>query len=175
MSTTKTNGVFQLSILSQNDQPNPSCPGCSVGKDIYTFVYNYGGCKFLPPTSSIPNYPASNEKYRELVHLPIPSQNPPPTPTWYFELTDSLDDAWIDVCIITPGYRPRFITIDGSNMRNWIAQSHNGETPTNQIYQHGNCGIIGYAQENAGSSDQPDFWIYTLTAGICNPQVHPGR
>lgn len=160
------NPVFQLSALSQNDQANPSCPGCSEGAKITAMVTDHGGCELLtsPPP---PPYPASNVPVGEWVHLPIPNSKEP-TPTWFFEVTDGIENAWIDLVIFTPNYGFTEIYLQGSNMPCWVAQ--NKENPTNQIYKKGNCGIFGYAQENVTDLT---YWIYTVTAGVCNPMVHP--
>jgi hypothetical protein len=165
------NSVFQISILSQNDPPDQCCAGCAVGAEIYAFVFDYGGCNFLSAGSNRAGYPASNEELRKPVLLPVPADFPPPTPTWFFEVTNGIDNAWVDVLILTPGQLPCIIRINGANMELWVAD--NTESPTNQIYSYGNCGIFGYAQENNPGDSQPVYWIYTLTAGVCNPHVHP--
>jgi len=162
------NPVFQLSILSQNDQPNPSCPGCSVGDQITATVVDYGGGTIYSENAPS-GYPTTNFPINKPVLLPIPGENPPPTPTWFMEVTGGIEKAWFEVAINTPGFSPVQIRVNGSDMAKWVAA--NQKTDTNQIYAEGNCGIFGYAQENLQSN--PLYWIYTITAGVCNPQVHP--
>lgn len=168
-----TNPVFQVSVLSQNDQPNQCCAGRAAGAEIHAFISAYGGCTFLPPGSGVSGYPSSNEELMKPVLLPVPSSDPPPTPTWFFEVTNGIENAWVEVLILTPGQLPCTIRVDGTNMPQWVGD--NDEAPTNQIYQYGNCGIFGYAQENSPKAPQPTYWIYTLTAGVCNPRVHPSN
>lgn len=167
------NPVFQLSMVSQNDQPNPSCPGCAAGKEIYGEVISakIKGGTFLSKTDPIKNYPASNEPLDTMVHLPYPLVPAPPTPTWFFEITDGIENFSLKAIIQTAEAQTTTIHIDGANMPGWVKK--NKKETTNQIYQTGNCGIFGFAQSN----DQAGYttWIYTLTAGVCNPQVHPSE
>ncbi len=169
--------VFQLSILSQNDQPNTSCDGCDVGAEITATVTAASGCTFLSKSNAIPPYPVSNENMTTSVLLPIPSSTPPPTPTWFFLVNGKIEDIEVNLKVTTPGYpdQPCKILLTGKEIVNWVDANHGGSTPTNQIFQHGNCGIFGYAQKNDKDSDQPIYWIYTITAGVCDPKVHPSN
>jgi len=160
------NPVFQLSALSQNDQPNSECPGCSEGDNISAVVIAYDGCELLTPPPP-PPYPASNVPVGEWVHLPIPKSKEP-TPTWFFEVTNGIENVWVDLVVFTPYYGATEITVQGSNLPAWVAQIK--KNPTNQIYKRGNCGIFGYAQDNVA---ELTYWIYTVTAGVCNPMLHP--
>lgn len=164
-----SNTIFQLSMVSQNDQPNPSCEGCSVGDQITATVLEYGG-----GTIYFSNAPASCPETAfpvgKPVLLPVPGAAPPPTPTWFMEVSNGIENAWFSVEVNTPGQQPSVIRVNGSDMAAWVAASK--KDPTNQIYAGGNCGIFGYAQENQASK-QPVYWIYTITAGVCNPQIHP--
>lgn len=167
-----SNPIFQLSILSQNDQPNGVCPGCSVGAEITATIVEYGGGTIYASNAPQP-YPNTSFPLNKPVLLPIPpapGTTAPATPTWFMEVTSGIENAWFSVEIQTPGNLSTSIRVNGSDMAAWVAANQKG--PTNQIYAKGDCGIFGYAQENA-ASQQPVYWIYTLTAGVCNPQVHP--
>jgi hypothetical protein len=167
-----SNPIFQLSALSQNDQPNSSCPGCASGTEITATILAYGGGIIYAENAPQP-YPNTAFPLSKAVLLPIPpapGTTPPPTPTWFMEVNNGIENAWFFVEIQTPGQSPTRIHVDGSSMAAWVAA--NQKEPTNQIYATGNCGVFGYAQENA-LPKQPAYWIYTLTAGVCNPQVNP--
>jgi hypothetical protein len=95
------------------------------------------------------------------------SPNPPNSDTWFFELTGSINDAWIEFLIFTPGVGCREIRLEGSSLA--YRSQQNQTNPTNQIHQTGNCGILGYATPQISGG----FSIYTITTGVCNPQIHP--
>ncbi|WP_299889544.1 hypothetical protein [uncultured Lacinutrix sp.] len=148
--------VFQLTMVSQND------PGTGCGDELYGIVLGTKGGTLNKQTS----FP-----YQEGVHLPIPSNDPPKSPTWFLELDGNIEDVSITVVVFGPEgkYNPTIITIDGANMPSWVAQ--NEKEKTNQIYVESADGIFGYAQENiAGDTTN---WIYTITAGVANPMIHP--
>ena len=69
-----------------------------------------------------------------------------------------------------PGTPSTSITIKGSDLPGWVKQ--NEKEKTNQIYKSGQCGIFGFAQRNEVAG-QGVYWIYTVTAGVSNPKVHP--
>ncbi len=167
--------IFQLSILSQNDQPNSLCAGCSSGANIITEVLTIKGGTFLNPQNPTPNYPVSNEKMNTPVQLPIPSKNPPPTPTWFFKIDGELDDLEITCKVNTPEYEVLTIKITGREIQKWVADNYNGQifTPINQVFKKGDCGIFGVAQYNEAGNPQFAYWIYTITAGVCNPKGQP--
>lgn len=161
------NPIFQLTTVSQNDQPDSICPGCAVGTDIHAYIINYGGGRFLPPSKAKPPYPSSNEQLHNYALLPIPGEKTP-SPTWFFEIIDGIENFWVELIIRTPGYVGTNIRICGANMPYWT--SVNQQEPTNQIWAYGSCGVFGYAQQ----TEDNDFtnWIYTVTGGVCKPEVH---
>lgn len=160
------NPIFQLSALSQNDQPNPSCPGCSVGDQITATLLSYGGGQIFLSDPPQP-YPATQFPINTPVLLPIPNSGKP-TPTWFMEVENGIENAWFLLEVTTPGISTKRILIEGINMPAWTKEG----PKTNQIYQGGDCGIFGFAQKNT-PANQPVYWIYTVTGGVCNPQVHP--
>lgn len=173
--------LFQLSALSQNDQPNPSCSGCSVGKHIIAKVVDFKGGGIFPPGSKNPYYPASNTQFDFPVLLPWPNSGLE-TPTWYFVITQGLQNFEVTIVVYTPGYidpdtgvyHPALetpIKIKGSDMPTWVAQ--NQKQKTNQVYQYGDCGIFGFAQKESDVGVGYDQWIYTVTGGVCDPKIRP--
>ncbi|MFL5386288.1 MAG: hypothetical protein ACJ8GN_27540 [Longimicrobiaceae bacterium] len=157
------NDVFQLTVLSQND------PECSIGSELSVVVDQpTGGTLTTGPIDAGGSFPVGTP-----VPLPIP---PPPgatgpeSPTWFLQLSDGIENASYSLTISGPdGSNPTSITIAGSSMPGWVAQ--NQKEDTNQIYLEATCGIFGYAQENIQS--QSTTWIYTVTAGVYDPMVHP--
>ncbi|MDH7447650.1 hypothetical protein [Aquimarina sp. 2201CG14-23] len=150
--------IFQLTMVSQND------PQCNDGTDLFGEVTSFTGGTLG----------ASGLKAQNQVHLPIPpdpsNPKPAPSPTWFLELDGSIDKASFSVVISGPkGYTSTKITIDGSNMESWVTQ--NEKEKTNQIYKESSCGIFGFAQKNVTASGT--YWIYTITAGVSYPVVHP--
>ncbi|HYX22541.1 MAG TPA: hypothetical protein VFC23_00175 [Thermoanaerobaculia bacterium] len=150
--------IFQLTAVSQDDR------GCPIGAQLTGTVTAYSGGSLRSGSFPV-NQP---------VPLPIPPRGghkAPPSPTWFLVLDDSIEDASFTIVIEGPGTNnPTTITIDGANMPKWVAQ--NQKEDTNQIYRAGQCGIFGFAQENQ-PSDQPVYWIYTVTGGVFHPKVHP--
>ena len=150
--------IFRLTTVSQND------PGCLDGEDLFATVTNVTGGTLLSSSSPM------NQK----VSLPIPpppGHAGPPSPTWFLELNGSIDDASFTVEISGPAdYTTTTIVVEGADMAAWIAASK--KVKTNQIYATGASGIFGYAQED-NVVDGSFNWIYTITAGVVNPMVHP--
>ena len=157
-----TRNVFQLTVLSQND------PG-SVFGDQLSVVVNppTGGTLTTVPPSSPVGTPVA------LPIPPAPGTTGPQPPTWLLELSDGIANAQYTLTISGPhGANPTHITIDGSNMPEWVTA--NEQEPTNQLYKKSSCGIFGYAQVNTPEG-QPTTWIYPVTAGVFYPVVHcPG-
>ena len=150
--------VFQLTVVSQNDA------GCAAGKELTVNVA-------MPTGGTLQNqsWPTGEE-----VPLPIPPPpRPPPSPTWWLTLGDGgIEGASYSLVISGPdGANPTKITINGRDMPGWVLD--NQKQDTNQIYNESSCGIFGYAQYVA-KPGQPVTWIYTVTAGVDHPKVHPG-
>lgn len=144
--------IFQLTMVSQNDS------GCNCGDQLTGELTNYCGG----------NLKAGSEPFGEKVQLPVPSNDPPPSPTWFLELAGAIELASFQVVVSGPnGDTP--ITINGAEMATWVAQNQNEKT--NQVYLESSCGIFGYAQKNVAGGITN--WIYTITAGVTNPVVHP--
>lgn len=150
--------IFQLTIVSQND------PGCEFGTELYATVTAYSGGKLVNGSMPV------NQKVK-LPIPPAPGTTPPPSPTWFMELADSIDNASYSIEISGPaGYPTTKILLNGSDMKGWIAA--NKIDKTNQIYLESNCGIFGFAQENDVNGGNTN-WIYTITGGVVHPHVHP--
>lgn len=149
MSTSK---VFQLSALSQND------PMAADGTKLYCKI-----TKISNGTLRDGSFPTEED-----VHLPIPpGQNgSEPTPTWFLIPDSNLEGAFtIEVfCPSDANYPSKTITILQSDVATWAAVPFNNRE--NQIYQEGEYGIFGFAQEG------PNGFIYTITAGVLNPRLH---
>jgi hypothetical protein len=147
--------IFQLSVLSQDD------PECNIGSQLQVVVQ--------PPVGG--TLTANSFPVGVPVDLPTPPPTPTfgPTPTWFLELSDGIENASYTLEITGPtGQTPTTITVPGSSMRGWVKQ--NQSDPTNQIYLEQTCGIFGFAQEN--SPPDQTYWIYTVTAGVCDPRLH---
>lgn len=146
--------IFQLTAVSQND------PQCSIGSQLTATITSYNGGTLTANSSPL------------TVDLPIPPPpTPPPSPTWFLALDHTIKDASFSIEIAgPPGTQTTAITINGSDMPGWVAQ--NEKEKTNQIYKQGTCGIFGFAQRNVVEG-QGVYWIYTVTGGVCDPQVHP--
>ena len=72
----------------------------------------------------------------------------------------------------TPGQKTTTIILNAAEVGFWA--EYNEKTKTNQIYKEGDCGIFGFAQLNK-PADQPAYFIYTITAGVDNPKIHPPK
>ncbi len=148
--------IFQLTMVSQNDG------GCPCGSQLTGEVlFCIGGTL---------NEKRSNPfKMHHSVKLPIPPPPaPPPSPTWFFDLgPGGIDEFFVVVKVAGPAAEkgPTYIPIRGVDLPGWVKQ--NTKLATNQIYKTGDCGIFGFAQESSL------YWIYTVTAGVTNPEVHP--
>ena len=155
-----TKQIFQFTMVSQND------PECSCGNELLGEVTAFEGG--ILRSDSFP--------LKKNVSLPIPpppnTPIPPPPPTWFLELDGNIEDAYFTVTISGPDSKsPTTITIDGSKMKKWIEQ--NEKEKTNQIYKESSCGIFGFAQKNIVNSTTS--WIYTITAGVSYPVIHPSK
>ncbi|MNJ86455.1 hypothetical protein D3C87_39510 [compost metagenome] len=154
---------FQLSALSQNDNYDSN--------RITATVNDPGGT--LEPGSFATS---------EAVDLPIPptpSENPP-TPTWFLGVSGDLNDACFTVEIIDNNVKPTqttLINISLSEVIGWAQKNPplNNSEPlkTNQIWQKGQHGIFGYAEQGSPVAGFEENWIYTITAGVINPEVNP--
>ncbi|CAD0004814.1 MULTISPECIES: hypothetical protein [Flavobacterium] len=147
-----TNTVFQLSALSQNDA------GAADGSQLF--------CEVTKITNG--NLRTGSFSINEMVALPIPpGQNGSgPTPTWFLVPDDNILDTSFNLEISCPsdsGYPTTKITVKASDVQKWAAIPYNERD--NQIYQEGQYGIFGFAQEG------PNGLIYTVTAGVLNPQL----
>lgn len=156
MSSNGMTPQFQLTVVSQND------PGCSAGSQLSVIVHPPRGGSLLPQSFPV----------NEAVALPVPPPpTPPPSPTWWIDLAAGIENASYTLVISGPnGANPTTITVNGSDMPQWV--SRNEREKTNQIYKEGSCGIFGFAQLS-DKKDQPRTWIYTVTAGVDNPKIHP--
>lgn len=147
-----TNNVFQLSALSQND------PMAADGSKLYCKIINITNGTLLEGSFPI----------GEDVHLPIPpGQNgAAPTPTWFLIPDQNLNSTFtIEVfCPTDEKYPNKTITISEADVKAWASVPFNDRE--NQIYQEGEYGIFGFAQEG------PNGLIYTITAGVLNPRLH---
>ncbi|WP_281635524.1 hypothetical protein [Flavobacterium marginilacus] len=147
-----TNKVFQLSALSQNDA------GAADGSQLF--------CKVTKITNG--NLRAGSFSINEMIALPIPpGQNgSAPTPTWFLVPDDNILDTSFNLEISCPSdsnYPITTITVKASDVQKWATIPYNERD--NQIYQQGQYGIFGFAQ------DGPNGLIYTVTAGVLNPQL----
>jgi hypothetical protein len=150
--------IFQLTVVSQND------PGCSAGANLSVVVNQPVGGTLRSDSSPVGTP----------VHLPTPpgQGGSGPTPNWWLELSGDIDQAAFTLTISGPGQTTTMIAVPGAMMREWIAASQ--PRSTNQVWLEAGCGIFGYAQENTPPG-QPKSWIYTVTAGVHDPRVHPPR
>lgn len=140
--------VFQLSVLSQND------PGAADGNKLCCKIV--GVCNGSLREGSFP--------VNENVALPIPPQEgkqAPATPTWFLIPENGLEGSFtVEIfCPTDPSYPSRTIAVSEADVINW-AKVPFGERE-NQIYEGGEYGIFGFAQEGP---------IYTITAGVLNPR-----
>ncbi|WP_445457021.1 hypothetical protein [Flavobacterium sp. HNIBRBA15423] len=147
-----TSKVFQLSALSQNEN------GAADGSKIFCEVTKIA--KGNLRTGSFP--------INELVHLTTPpGQNGSgPTPTWFLIPDSDISETSFELQISCPSdsnYPKTSITVKASDVQKWAAIPYNERD--NQIYQEGEYGIFGFAQEG------PNGLIYTVTAGVLNPQL----
>lgn len=155
---------FQLSALSQNDNYD--------SKAITATVTDAGGT--LEPGS----FPTS--KAVDLPIPPTPSGTPPPTPTWFLDVDGNASDAYFTLEIIDDNVKPTQktpIKISLSEVIEWAQKNPpiNTKEPlkTNQIWQKGQHGIFGYAEQGTPVTGFKENWIYTITAGVINPEVNP--
>ncbi len=147
------NNIFQLSALSQND------PGAADGSELV--------CKIIKVENGILRQ--GSFPINENVKLPIPpgeNKPAPATPSWFLVTTKG-EDAIFEVevfCSTDTKYPTKKIVVKQSDVRKWATISF--EKRENQIYQKGEYGIFGFAQEG------PDGLIYTITAGVLNPRLY---
>ncbi|VXA95464.1 conserved hypothetical protein [Flavobacterium sp. 9AF] len=147
-----TTNVFQLSALSQNDL------GATDGSKIFCTI-----TKVTNGTLRAGSFPVNEE-----VHLPTPpGQNGSgPTPTWFLIPDEAISETSFELQINCPtdsNYPITKITVNASDVQQWAKIPYNDRD--NQIYQEGENGIFGFAQEG------PNGLIYTITAGVLNPQL----
>lgn len=148
----QTNKVFQLSALSQNDN------GAADGSQLFCTITQVNGGSLRNGSS-----PINSE-----VHLPIPpGQNSSvATPTWFLIPDGNIEDTSYKLEISCPSdsnYPSTSIVVKASDVQKWALIPY--DERDNQIYQNGEYGIFGFAQEG------PDGLIYTVTAGVLNPQL----
>lgn len=155
---------FQLSALSQNDNYDQ--------KHITATVTCTGGT--LEPGSFATSEPI------DLPIPPTPFGTPPPTPTWFLDVNGDANDACFTVEIIDNNVTPAQktpIQLSLSEVIGWAQKNPpiNSSEPlkTNQIWQKGQHGIFGYAEQGTPVAGFAQNWIYTITAGVINPQVNP--
>jgi len=148
-----TKPVFQLSVLSQNDS------GAADGSKIF--------CKITKITNG--SLRSGSFPLKEAVALPIPPQEgvkAPATPTWFLEPNTNISDTLFELEIYCPTdtkYPTTNITVTASDVQKWGTVSYNERD--NQIYQKGDYGVFGFAQEGKKGL------IYTITAGVLNPKL----
>jgi len=140
--------VFQLSALSQNDS------GAADGSKL--------SCKIIGVCNG--SLREGSFSINENVQLPIPpvkNKPTPATPTWFLIPENGLEGSFtIEVsCPTDPTYPSKTITVSETAVKNWAKVPFNNRE--NQIYQDGEYGIFGFAQEGP---------IYTITAGVLNPR-----
>lgn len=146
-----TTKVFQFSALSQND------PGAADGSQLY--------CKITKITNgSLRNgsFPVNED-----VHLVTPpgQNNSGPTPTWFFIPENKMDTVSFNLEIFCPTdneYPTKSILVTASDVKEWASVPF--KERDNQIYQVGEYGVFGFAQEGTNGL------IYTITAGVLNPR-----
>lgn len=146
-----TKPVFQLSVLSQNDS------GAADGNKIF--------CEITSITNG--SLRSGSFPLKEGVVLPIPpGEDKPATPTWFLVPDTNILDTSFDVKIYCPTdakYPTTNITVKASDVEKWGATPYNDRN--NQIYQKGDYGVFGFAQEGKHGL------IYTITAGVLNPKL----
>ena len=149
----KENSIFQLSVLSQNDN------GAADGNKIFCEVTNISNGSLR--SGSFP--------LKEGVSLPIPpggNKPAPATPTWFLVPEVNILNTSFDVKIYCPTdvkYPTTNITVKASDVEKWGVISYNDRD--NQIYQKGDYGVFGFAQKGKHGP------IYTITAGVLNPKL----
>ncbi|MFP9116112.1 hypothetical protein ACLI1A_19410 [Flavobacterium sp. RHBU_3] len=152
MSTLNT---FQLSILSQNDF------GAADGSNLICIVSEANG-----GTLQQGSFPLNAE-----ILLPIPPAEgvtPLATPTWFLVPNGEIQDTSYTIsisCPTDPSYPITNMTINASDVSKWASVLPFDQRP-NQIYSNGVYGVFGFAQTG------PDGLIYTVTAGVLNPQEY---
>jgi len=147
-----TSKVFQLSALSQNDN------GAADGSTIFCEI-----TKITNGTLRSGSFPINEE-----VHLTTPPRQDSsgPTPTWFLVPDADISETTFDLKISCPSdssYPTTKITVKASDVQKWASFPY--DKRDNQIYQGGEYGIFGFAQEG------PNGLIYTVTAGVLNPQL----
>lgn len=150
---------FQLTILSQ------STSNCVCRQQLSATVVGITGGKLQKESPAIGTTTPLLARSASALIAPTP-------PTWILDLGagESIEAASFTVIILGPCIPPTTITIPGARMNEWVGR--NQKEKTNQIYRDGNCGVIGYAEKLLGS-DQKARWLYTITAGVTNPPLHP--
>ncbi|NHN27864.1 hypothetical protein FIA58_019475 [Flavobacterium jejuense] len=148
----KTTKVFQLSALSQNDN------GAADGSKIFCEI-----TKITNGSLRTGSFPINKE-----VHLTTPpgQDGSGPTPTWFLIPDNDISNTSFELQISCPSdsnYPTTSITVKASDVQIWAAIPYNDRD--NQIYQGGEYGVFGFAQEG------PNGLIYTVTAGVLNPQL----
>ncbi|WP_130734131.1 hypothetical protein [Flavobacterium sp. J27] len=147
-----TTNVFQLSAVSQNDVE------AADGSKIFCTL-----AKITNGTLRTGSFPIN-----EAVHLPTPpGQNSSgDTPSWFLIPENNILETSFELEINCPSdsnYPVTKITVKASDVQKWANIPYNERE--NQIYQEGKNGIFGFAQEG------PNGLIYTITAGVLNPQL----
>lgn len=148
-----SNQTFQLSVLSQNDS------GAADGAVLVCEVL-----KINNGTLSSGSFPINST-----VNLPIPPNNEAPapaTPTWFLIPSGNISNTSFEIqisCPTDPSYPTTQITINASDVEKWGSIPYDDRD--NQIYSKGEYGIFGFAQIG------PNGLIYTVTAGVLNPQL----
>ena len=147
------NNVFQLSALSQDDS------GAADGSKLICKI-----TKTSNGTLRTGSFPIQKD-----VPLPIPpGENPPApaTPTWFL-IPENGENMSFDLEITGPtgsSYPTKTIHVSESEVKKMASVPFSDRE--NKIYQKGEYGIIGFAQEGSNGL------IYTITAGVLNPRLH---
>ncbi|HEX9936525.1 MAG TPA: hypothetical protein VGB15_05365, partial [Longimicrobium sp.] len=119
------NAIFQLTVVSQNDpasQPEGSELSVVVDPPVGGTLRSNSFPVGTPVALPIP---------------PAPGTKAPPSPTWFLELDDTIENASYTLTVSGPyGADPTQITVNGSDMPGWVAQNHTRKT--NQVYKTGN-------------------------------------
>jgi len=145
----KANSVFQLTVVSQNDN------GAADGSKLF--------CKVTKITNG--SLRSNSAPLNKEVALSIPQEKK--TLNWFLIPSENILDTSFELQIYCPtdtNYPTTNIIVKASDVEKW------GEAPKdkrqNQIYQKGDYGIFGYAQDETGGL------IYTVTAGVLNPRLY---
>ncbi|PHS10338.1 MAG: hypothetical protein COA88_02535 [Kordia sp.] len=151
--TLTTNSVFELNVRSQNDA------GTADGDKLFCKITNISNGSLRSGS-----FPIKEEVL--LTIPPVQTKSNPIPPVWFLIPNDNILDTEYTIEISCPtdtSYPTKNITVKASDVEKWGAVPYNKRD--NQIYQKGDYGIFGFAQEG------PKGLIYTVTAGVLNPKL----